>query len=105
MVCFRYVIVNSVRKGDNKHNNNNNNNNNVIKKQAEKILKYRNFTIQIHRMWNATNKSDTSNNRGDWNHLKSFMQYLSNTPGKHEIKELQKTAILGAAHTLRKVLM
>jgi len=26
---------------------------------------------------------------------KSFRKYLSNKPGKHEIKELQKTAILG----------
>ena len=25
--------------------------------------------------------------------------------GKHEVKDLQKTAILGTAHTLRKVLM
>jgi len=32
-------------------------------------------------------------------------KYVSNIPGKHEVKELQKTAILGAAHTLRKVLM
>jgi len=30
---------------------------------------------------------------------------VSNIPGKHEVKELQKTAILGTAHTLRKVLM
>ena len=36
---------------------------------------------------------------------KSFRKYVSNTPGKHEVKELQKTAILGTAHTLRKVLM
>jgi hypothetical protein len=36
---------------------------------------------------------------------KWFTKYLSNTPGKHEIKELQKTAILGTAHILRKVLM
>ena len=36
---------------------------------------------------------------------KSFRKYLSNIPGKHEIKELQKTAILGTAHTLWKVLM
>ena len=34
---------------------------------------------------------------------KSFIKYLSNIPGKHEIKELQKTAILGTAHTLRKI--
>ena len=30
--------------------------------------------------------------------------YISNIPGNHEVKELQKTAILGAAHILRKVL-
>jgi hypothetical protein len=36
---------------------------------------------------------------------KSLSQYLSNIPGKHEIKELQKTVILGTAHILRKVLM
>ena len=33
---------------------------------------------------------------------KSLRQYLSNKPGKHEIKELQKSAILGTAHLLRK---
>jgi hypothetical protein len=27
------------------------------------------------------------------------------TPGKHEDKELQKTAILGTAHVLRKVIL
>jgi len=36
---------------------------------------------------------------------KSFRKYVSNIPGKHEIKELQKTAILGTAHIHRKVLM
>jgi len=36
---------------------------------------------------------------------KSFRTYMSNIPGKHEVKELQKTAILGTAHILRKVLM
>jgi hypothetical protein len=36
---------------------------------------------------------------------KSFRKYLSNLPVKHETKELQKTAILGTAHILRKVLM
>jgi len=35
---------------------------------------------------------------------KSFKHYLSNIPGKHEINELQKTAILGSAHVLWKVL-
>jgi len=36
---------------------------------------------------------------------KLFRKYLSNIPGKHAVKELQKTAILGTAHKLRKVLM
>ena len=34
----------------------------------------------------------------------SFRKYVSNIPGNHEVKELQKTAILGTAHILRKVL-
>ena len=36
--------------------------------------------------------------------LKSFRKYVSNIPGNHEVKELQKTAILGTAHILREVL-
>jgi len=36
---------------------------------------------------------------------KSFRKYVSNIPGKHEVKELQKTAILGTAYILLKVLM
>jgi heme/copper-type cytochrome/quinol oxidase subunit 2 len=35
---------------------------------------------------------------------KSFRKYVSNVPGNHEVRELQKTAILGTAHILRKVL-
>jgi len=36
---------------------------------------------------------------------RSFRKYVSNIPGKHGVKELQKAAILGTAHILRKVLM
>ena len=35
---------------------------------------------------------------------KSFRKYVSDIPGNHDVKELQKTAILGTAHILRKVL-
>ena len=35
---------------------------------------------------------------------KSFRKYVSDVPGNHDVKELQKTAILGTAHILRKVL-
>jgi hypothetical protein len=35
----------------------------------------------------------------------SFRKYVSTIPGNHEVKELQKIAILGTAHILREVLM
>jgi hypothetical protein len=35
------------------NNNNNNNNNNATKKQAEKILIYKDLTVEIQRMWNV----------------------------------------------------
>jgi hypothetical protein len=35
---------------------------------------------------------------------KSFRNYVSSIPGNHEVMELQKTAILGTAHILQKVL-
>jgi hypothetical protein len=34
----------------------------------------------------------------------SFRKYVSSIPGNHEVRELQKTAILRTAHILRKVL-
>ena len=36
---------------------------------------------------------------------KSFIKYVSNITEKREVNKLQKTAILGTAHILRKVLM
>jgi hypothetical protein len=78
---------------------------NLIKKEAEKILKYKDLTIETQRMWNVkTNvipiiigKTGTIS--------KSFRKCLSNVPGIHGVKELQKTAILCTAHILRKVLL
>ena len=35
---------------------------------------------------------------------RSFRKHVSNIPGHHAVKELQKTAILGTAHILQKVL-
>ena len=56
-------------------------------------------------MWNVKIKDDTSNNRGNWNHFKIIEKIPEQQPGKYEITELQKTAILGTAHILRQVLM
>jgi hypothetical protein len=35
----------------------------------------------------------------------SFRKYVSTIPGNHNVREIPKTAILGTAHRLRKVLM
>jgi len=78
---------------------------NVIKKEAEKILKYKDLTIEIHRMWNVKTKVITIIIGATGTISKTFRKYVSNIPGNHEIKELQKTATLGTAHILRKVLI
>jgi len=77
---------------------------NVIKKEAEKILKYKDLTIEIQRMWNVKTKVIPIIIDATGTILKSFRKYVSNIPGNHEVKEVQKTAILGTAHILRKVL-
>ena len=78
---------------------------NVVKKEAEKILKYKDLTVEIERMWNVKTKVIPVIIGATGTILKSFRKYVSNIPGKHEVKELQKTAILGTVHILRKVLM
>ena len=73
---------------------------NVMKKEDENILKYKDLTTEIQRMWNVkTNVMPVI--IGETGTIsQSFRKYLSNIRGKHEIKELQKTAILGRAHIL-----
>ena len=78
---------------------------NVIKTEAEKILKYKDLTIEIQRMWNVKTKVIPVIIGATGTISKSFRKYVSNIPGKHEVKELQKTAILCTAHILRKVLI
>jgi len=56
-------------------------------------------------MWNVKIKVILVIIGATGNTSESIRQYLSNIPGKHEINELQKTAIFGTAHILRKVLM
>jgi hypothetical protein len=77
---------------------------NVIKKEAEKILKYKDLTIEIQRMWNVKTKAIPVIIGETGTISKSFRKCMSNIPGNQEVKELQKTAILGTEHILRKVL-
>jgi hypothetical protein len=77
----------------------------VIKKEAEKILKYKDLKIEIQRMWNVKTKVISVIIGATGTISKTFRKYVSNILGNHEVKELQKTATLGTAHILRKVLM
>jgi hypothetical protein len=56
-------------------------------------------------MWNIKAKLISVIRGANGNISQSFTQYLGNTAGKHEINELQKTAMLGTAYLLQKVLM
>jgi hypothetical protein len=75
-------------------NNNNNNNNNNNK----------DLTIQIQRMWNVKTRVIPVIIGATETISKSLRKYVSNIPGNHEVRELQKTARLGTAHIFRKVL-
>ena len=76
---------------------------NVIKKEVKKILTYKDLTIEIQRMWKVKTRVIPVIIAATRTISKSFRKYISNIPGNHEVKELQKTAILGTAHILRKV--
>jgi len=78
---------------------------NVIKKKAEKTLKCKYLITEIQCMWKVRAKVIPVIITVIETISKSCRQYLSNVPGKHKIKELQKTAILGFARTLLKVLL
>ena len=62
------------------------------------------LAIEIQRMWNVRTKVIPVIIDATGILSKSFRKYVSNIPGNHEVKETQKTAILGTAHILRKVL-
>jgi hypothetical protein len=71
----------------------------VIKKEAKKVLKYKDLTIEIQHMWNVKTRVIPVIIGATGNISKSFRKYVSDIPGYHDVKVLQKTAILGTAHT------
>jgi hypothetical protein len=60
---------------------------NVIKKEAEKILKYKDLITEIQRMWNVKTQVTPVIIGATGTISKSFRKYLSSVPGKHHIKE------------------
>jgi hypothetical protein len=61
---------------------------NVIKKGAEKILKYEDLIMEIKRMWNVKATVVPVIIGATGTISESLTQYLSNIPGRHELKEL-----------------
>jgi hypothetical protein len=62
--------------------------------------------VKIKRLYNINtanmdckNKSDTSSNTGDGTISTSYRKYLSNMPGKHEIKAYKNSHISHCTHT------
>ena len=63
---------------------------NVIKKEAENILKYKGLTIEIQRMWNVKARVIPVIIGATGTISTSFRKYVSDIPGKRDVKELQK---------------
>ena len=78
---------------------------NAIQKEAERIVTYKDVKIEIQRMWNVKAKMIPVIMGATGTISESFRQYLRNVDRKHDVKEVQKTVILGTAHIRRKVLM
>ena len=78
---------------------------NVIKKEAEKVLKYKDLTVELQRLWNVKTEMIPVIKGATGTISQFFRKYVSNIPVKHELKELQNTAILRTTHILQKVLM
>jgi hypothetical protein len=62
----------------------------AVMKKGDKILKYKDLRVEIQRMWNVQMKVISVKIGATGTISKSLRQYLSNIPGKNEIKELRK---------------
>ena len=77
---------------------------NVVQKKAEKKLKYKSLCIDIKRTWNLKCTIVPVIIEATGIVTRSLKKKLETIPGKHSIDSLQKTAILGTSHIIRKVL-
>ena len=69
---------------------------NAIKKEAENIINYKDFIIEIQRMWNVKERVI----QDDWSHFKITRTVTEQHTEKHEITELKKHIHIGhCAHT------
>ena len=77
---------------------------NVVQKGGEKKLKCKSLCIEIQRMWNLKCTILPVITGATGIVTRSLEKKLEAVPGKHSIDSLQKTAILGTSHIIRKAL-
>ena len=75
-----------------------------MQKEAEKKLKCKSLCIEIQRMWNLKCTIAPVIIGATGIVTRSLKKKLETIPGKHSIDSLQKAAILGTSHIIRKVL-
>lgn len=78
--------------------------NNITVKEAEKISKYKDLQIEIQRMWNVKAKVIPLVIGSLGTVKKGCHTYFQQIPGKPSIPEVQKIALLGSAHILRRII-
>jgi len=77
---------------------------NVVQTEAEKKFKYLSFCIEVQRMWNLKCTVVPVIIGATGILTRSLKKNLEAVPGKHSIDSLQKTAVFGTSHIIRKVL-
>jgi len=77
---------------------------NVVQKEEEKKLQYKSLYTEIQRMWNLKCMIIPVIIGATGIVTRSVRKNLETVPGKHWLDSLQKTAILGTSHIIRKVL-
>jgi hypothetical protein len=75
-----------------------------VQKEAEKKLKYKSLCIEIQRMWNLKCTIIPVITGATGIATRSVRKNLEAIPRKHSIDSLQKIAVLGTSHIIRKVL-
>ena len=63
---------------------------NAIKKESEKILKYKDLTIEIQGTWNVRTRVIPVIIGATGTISKSFRKYVSDIPGNHDVKNYRK---------------
>ena len=77
---------------------------NIQRKATEKMSKYVNLQIECQRLWNKKVEVIPVIIGATGTVAKNIKKYAGRIPGCHNIYSLQRSAILGTAHILMKVL-